>query len=74
MQKSRGALLIAKNNTQVDYIKEAGFLANRIKKFLNIGTSVITDSTEYLESAFDSSIFDKVISLNSHSEKNERLY
>ncbi|MBO01956.1 MAG: hypothetical protein CMG35_12120 [Candidatus Marinimicrobia bacterium] len=74
MQKSRGALLIAKNNTQVDYIKQAVFLAKRIKKFLNIGTSVITDSTEYLESAFDSSIFDKVISLNSHSEKNERLY
>lgn len=49
MQNTQGILVIARNNKQIDYIKQAYFLAKQIKKFLNLPTSVITDSIEYLE-------------------------
>ena len=45
---SKGALVFARNNAQVDYVKQAHFLAKRIKKYLNIGTTVVTDSKDYL--------------------------
>ena len=44
----QGILIIAKNNAQIDYIKQAHFLAKRIKEYLNLPTSIITDSVEYL--------------------------
>ena len=49
MQNTQGILVIARNNKQIDYIKQAYFLAKQIKKILNLPTSVITDSIEYLE-------------------------
>ena len=53
--KSKGAFLIARNNAQIDYVKQAVFLAKRIKKYLDIPTTVLTDSVDYLKSSFDES-------------------
>ena len=63
MQNTQGILVIARNNKQIDYIKQAYFLAKQIKKFLNLPTSVITDSLEYLEKNYTDyeDVFDKVI-------------
>lgn len=70
---NRGVLLFARNNSSIDYVKQAVFLAKRIKKYLNIPTSVVTDSVEYLNDNFDASVFDKIISVNySHSMNNRR--
>ena len=53
MSNPKGAFLIARNNSQVDYVKQAVFLAKRIKKYLGLPTSVLTDSVEYLKNNFD---------------------
>lgn len=74
MTKSKGAFLIAKNNKHVDYLKQAVFLAKRIKKYLGIPTSIATDAMGYLESSFESDIFDKVIPLDLDPEKNMRFF
>ena len=37
---SKGVVL-ARNNAPVDYVKQAHFPAKRIKKYLNIGTTVV---------------------------------
>ena len=74
MKKTKGAFLIARNNSQVDYIKQAVFLAKRIKKYLGIPTTILTDSVEYLESEFDSKVFDKIIPLTQPQQLNEKLY
>lgn len=71
---NKGALLIARNNGNIDYNKQAVFLAKRIKKYLNIPVSVITDSVDYLNNSFDSSIFDKIISIPYEDSKNKRAY
>lgn len=71
---NKGALLIARNNGDVDYVKQAVFLAKRIKKYLNIPTSIITDSVDYLERSFDSTVFDKIIPIPYEDSRNRRAY
>ena len=71
---SKGAFLIARNNGHIDYIKQAVFLAKRIKKHLNIPVSVATDSIEYLTSEFGIDDFDKVIQLDYTAESNMRYF
>lgn len=71
---SKGAFLIARNNGHIDYVKQAVFLAKRIKKYLNIPVSLATDSIKYLESAFGVDDFDKVIALDYTTEANMRYF
>jgi len=70
---TKGALLIARNNETIDYVKQAIFLANRIKKYLNLPTSIITDSPDYLTELDTENVFDNVITIpyinDSHSRK-----
>lgn len=60
---SKGVLVYARNNSQIDYIKQAYFLANRVKKYLDLPTSIVTDSLEYLEYNYPDyrNVFDRVI-------------
>ena len=48
---SKGVLLFANNNSQVDYIKQACFLAKQIKKHLKVEVDFIwhkdSDLTDY---------------------------
>jgi hypothetical protein len=71
---TKGVLLIARNNTEVDYIKQAVFLANRIKKYLNLPTSLITDNVKYLEKTYDASVFDKIIDIDDSKNYTYRKY
>ena len=73
-KKTKGVLLIARNNGQVDYVKQAVFLAKRIKKYLNLPTSIVTDSEDYLRSTFDESVFDKIIGTSYSPGSNLKLY
>lgn len=63
--KSKGILVFARNNSQVDYIKQARFLAQRARKHLDLPTTLVTDSPEYLKHEYPdwNSVFDQVISL-----------
>lgn len=61
---TKGALLIARNNDTIDYVKQAVFLANRIKKYLNIPVSIITDSVLYLQDSFPEDTFEKIIKID----------
>ena len=71
---SKGAFLIARNNGHIDYVKQAVFLARRIKKYLDIPVTIATDSIDYLKSTFGTSDFDKVITLEYTAEDNQRYY
>lgn len=72
---TKGALLIARNNDTIDYVKQAVFLANRIKKYLNIPVSIITDSVLYLEEQFPEDTFDNIIKIDYRDDgPNKRDY
>ena len=71
---SKGAFLIARNNGHIDYVKQAVFLAKRIKKYLDIPVTVATDSVNYLKDTFDTKLFDQIISLDYTNESNPRYF
>ena len=60
---SNGALIFAHNNPIIDYIKLAVFAAERIKTFLNIPVSLVTDSKDWLLKNYPNHPFDKVIQI-----------
>jgi hypothetical protein len=69
-----GAVIIAQNNSSLDYIKFANFAAQRVKQFLDIPVSIITDNTEYLLNHYKDHCFDQVIELPFVKHQQERYY
>ena len=71
---SKGVFLIARNNGHIDYVKQAVFLAKRIKRYLDVPVSVATDSADYLTNTFGTDIFDKIITLDYTNNTNLRYF
>lgn len=71
---SKGVFLIARNNGYIDYVKQAVFLAKRIKHHLGVPVSVATDSVDYLINTFGTTNFDKVIKLEYTDRSNMRYF
>ena len=71
---SNGAVLIARNNAEVDYVKQAVFCANRIIKFLDIPVSLITDNLEYVEKNYPGHPFDKIIIIENDTNYTYKKY
>jgi hypothetical protein len=57
---TQGVLLIANNNSEINYVKQAVFLAKRIKKYLNLPTTLITNNVEQVEESTNA-VFEKII-------------
>ena len=64
---TRGVLIFAQNNAEVDYAKMAIFAANRVKKHLDVPVSIVTDNRDYLVSTYpeESKVFDQIIDIES---------
>lgn len=60
---NKGIVVFARNNEKVDYVKQAVFLSTRVKKYLDLPISIVTDDYNYLKQAFPNHNFDKVIPL-----------
>lgn len=56
---SKGILVFAHNNSEIDYVKQAAFLAKRAEKYLSIPVSIVTDE-DSIDNRYKN-IFDKVI-------------
>ena len=62
---NNGVLLFANNNEHIDYVKQALFSAQQIKKHLNCKVAVATDSPSYLKQHKQSqNLIDHVIELD----------
>lgn len=58
---TQGVVLIARNNREIDYILQAIFLAKRVREYLDLPTTIITDNAEYLKKHNAEQFFDKII-------------
>ena len=68
---SNGVLCFAHNNGKVDYIKQAIELAKRVRKYLNLPTTLVTSTISELQ---DTNVFDKVIEIADDNNKVKRYY
>lgn len=73
---TRGVLLVANNNESIDYIMQACFLANRIKKYLNLPVSLITDTPNIIKIKYNKyfDLFDKIIGYSPTVEYTIKTY
>lgn len=73
---TRGVLIFAQNNSEIDYAKIALFAAKRVKKYLNVPVSLVTDSKDWLlKSQPDAeNVFDKIITIWTDSEQTKQFY
>jgi len=73
---SRGVLLIASNNEQIDYIKQAVFCAKQIKAHLGLDVCLATDNVKYLETAypFYKSYIDQIVELEYYNTSQIKTY
>jgi hypothetical protein len=60
---TKGCLIFAQNNSEVDYVKQALFAAKRVKQYLNVPVSIVTDSPDYLAEIDTDKVFDQVIDI-----------
>jgi hypothetical protein len=60
---TNGVVIIARNNQKIDYLKQAAFAANRVKKYLNVPVSLITDSINV-----ENDVFDKIITIDDKND------
>lgn len=70
---TKGVVLIANNNGAVDYVKQAIYCADRIKIYLNLPVTLITDSYDYA-TELSENIFDKIISVDYVISNNNKVY
>ncbi len=71
---TKGVLLFAQNNSSVDYTKLAIYAASRVKKFLNVPVSVVTNDVTKLVSNDKFKIIDKIIELDEQSPYTKFFY
>ena len=64
----KGALLIARNNKEIDYVKQSCYAAKRINEYLKIPVSLITDNLDYLEKNNLTDYFDQIIQISNNSK------
>lgn len=70
---TNGVVLIANNNGSVDYVKQAIYCAQRIKKYLRLPVTLITDSYDYALEISDN-MFDKIIPTDYKQSTNNKIY
>jgi hypothetical protein len=69
-----GVLLFAYNNEQIDYVAQACFLAKRIKQYMNLPTSLVTDDKERVLKFYNGAeVFDEIIT-SDIIRKNKKTY
>lgn len=68
---SNGVLCFAHNNGKVDYLKQAEFLAKRVKQYLNLPTTLVTSTPQELA---DNTVFDQVIEIADDNSNVKRYY
>lgn len=69
-----GALIFAHNNSLIDYTKISIFSASRVKKYLDIPVTLVTDNKEYLEQNYPDHPFDNVIEITAEPATMKYFY
>jgi hypothetical protein len=67
---TKGALIFAQNNGEIDYVKIAIFAAKRVKEYLGIPVSLVTDSKTWLyqSDVNPTDIFDQIIDISDNTD------
>lgn len=73
---TRGVLIFAQNNSDIDYAKISLFAAEQVKRHLNVPVSLITDSKDWLLQSQPTAVdvFDQFITTWTETQQTKRFY
>ena len=73
---TRGVLIFAQNNAEIDYAKIALFAAKRVKEYLGVPVSLITDSASWLKQSQPDAelVFDQIIEIWTETHQTKKFY
>lgn len=72
---SKGVLLFAHNNDTVDYVQQAVFCAKRVKRFLNLPVTLVTDKQSVANFPFDiNKYIDNIVYQDVENQHNFRTF
>ena len=73
---TRGVLIFAQNNSEIDYAKISLFAAEQVKRHLNVPVSLITDSKDWLllSQPTAADVFDQFITTWTDTQQTKRFY
>ena len=69
---TKGVLLFA-FNSEMDYVKLAIKLTERVKHYLNLPVTIVTDSDDYLRKNFSSDMFESIIKKKDTTEQTKKF-
>ena len=73
---TRGVLIFAQNNAEIDYAKIALFAAKRVKEYLGVPVSLVTDSADWLKQSQSDAeqVFDQIIDIRTETHQTKKFY
>jgi hypothetical protein len=69
-----GALIFAHNNAGIDYTRLAVFCGKRVRKYLDLPVSLVTDNVEWLTKNYPDHPFDQIIPVSVEQSQNRLFY
>lgn len=71
----RGVLIFAQNNSEIDYAKIAIFAASRVKEYLDVPVTIVTDSKDWILKSYpNAEELVNFISLNTDVKQTKKFY
>jgi len=73
---TRGVLIFAQNNAEIDYAKISLFAAKRVKEYLGVPVSLVTDSASWLKQSQPDAeqVFDQIIEIWTETHQTKKFY
>ena len=71
--KSRGVVLFAHNNELINYVRQAVFCAKQITMHLKLPVTLVSSTVDDI-SIEDHAVFDKIITVEKQSTRNNKTY
>lgn len=73
---TRGVLIFAQNNAEIDYAKISLFAAKRVKEYLGVPVSLVTDSADWLKKSQPDAelVFDQIIEIWTETQQTKKFY
>ena len=73
---TRGVLIFAQNNNEIDYAKISLYAAQRVEQYLNVPVSLVTDSKDWLLQSQPTAktVFDRIITINADTSQTKKFF
>ena len=73
---TRGVLIFAQNNNEIDYAKISLYAAQRVEQYLNVPVWLVTDSKDWLLQSQPTAktVFDRIITINAETSQTKKFY